>query len=247
MIQPRRFLIPVAAIGANIASSVVKPSLALSLALLGSGLGLNNPAQAEEYMRGVNTVEDYRKALRGITTAYDRNRNSVRPPSQPATPKPSNTNRTAGVTPPAGIDTRAYSPSTDQTGDTSNGLSLYFGYDSAELTAAARNELSKLGQALSTPEFAQVYWMIEGHTDASGAADYNQQLSEARAAAARRFLIEQGGVAPDQLITVGKGESQLYDAKHPTASINRRVRLRPIGRNRQAPPTEVASSAKEAS
>ncbi|WP_200283952.1 OmpA family protein [Rhabdochromatium marinum] len=243
--------------------SNVVSGLALGLALLGAGLlgaflGPSNPAQAEEYMKRGASVDDYQQALgrvlerkRGIVTARERQQRAAaaRPAPHAATGTGTGTQvarpQTSSTSRPAGIDTGVYSPTTDQEDDTSNGLSLYFGYNSAELTAAARDELRKLGQALSAPEFAQVYWLIEGHTDATGAADYNQQLSEARAASARRFLIEQGGIAPDQLITVGKGESELYDAQHPTASVNRRVRLRPIGEDRQPSPTDATAPSAE--
>ncbi len=239
--------------------------LALSLALLGGSLWANSPAQAEEYMKRGASVDDYQQALgrvlerkRGIVTARERQQQAPpqatqqaqRPSSTSTNTAPparaARTSQSASASRPAGIDTGVYSPSTDQDSDTSDGLSLYFGYDSAALTVAAQEELRKLGQALSAPEFAQVYWLIEGHTDASGSADYNQRLSEARASSARRFLIEQAGIAPDHLITIGKGKSQLYDASRPTASINRRVRLRPIGEDRQPAAAEISTSSDDA-
>ncbi len=90
-------------------------------------------------------------------------------------------------------------------------------------------ELTKLGQALAKPQFSQVTWLIEGHTDAMGSDEYNQRLSEQRAQAAERYLIECCGIDPRRLVAIGKGERELYDPEHPTASVNRRVRLRPIG------------------
>lgn len=230
-------------------------SLALSLALLGGSLWLNSPAQAEEYMKRGASVDDYQQALgrvlerkRGIVTARERQQRATQQASRAPSARTktaagtATTTQTASASQPAGIDTGAYSPTADQDGDTSNGLSLYFGYDSAALTAAAQEELRKLGQALRAPEFSNVYWLIEGHTDASGPADYNQRLSEARATSARRFLIEDAGIAPDQLITVGKGKTQLYDPARPTASINRRVRLRPIGEDSQPPAIEPSAT-----
>lgn len=47
---------------------------------------------------------------------------------------------------------------------------------------------------------------IEGHTDSVGAEEYNQELSQRRAAAVETALIERG-VSRDQIISVGKGES----------------------------------------
>lgn len=46
---------------------------------------------------------------------------------------------------------------------------------------------------------------IEGHTDSVGAADYNQELSQRRAAAVQTALLERG-VPSDQITAIGKGE-----------------------------------------
>lgn len=48
--------------------------------------------------------------------------------------------------------------------------------------------------------------MIEGHTDSVGAEDYNQALSERRAAAVQTALLERG-VRSDQITALGKGET----------------------------------------
>lgn len=48
--------------------------------------------------------------------------------------------------------------------------------------------------------------MIEGHTDSVGADEYNQSLSERRAASVQAALFERG-VEASQISTVGKGES----------------------------------------
>lgn len=52
---------------------------------------------------------------------------------------------------------------------------------------------------------------VEGHTDAAGSVQYNQDLSERRAASVVRYLVNKG-VAHDQLYPVGKGKT---DLKHP--------------------------------
>lgn len=48
--------------------------------------------------------------------------------------------------------------------------------------------------------------MIEGHTDSVGSDDFNQGLSERRAAAVQTALLERG-VRSDQITAVGKGET----------------------------------------
>jgi outer membrane protein OmpA-like peptidoglycan-associated protein len=225
--------------------------IGLSLIILIGSPWVISQAKAEEYMKRGATVDDYQQALgrvlerkRGIVTARERQQQAAR---QKPSPSHSSTGatRTASSGKPARIDTGVYVPDQDQERGNADGVSLYFGYDSAELTRAAQDELRKLGQALRAPEFAGVYWLIEGHTDASGAGDYNQRLSEARASSARRFLIETAGIAPDKLITVGKGESELYDSKQPAASVNRRVRLRPIGEESSQEAEKIAPAKDE--
>jgi outer membrane protein OmpA-like peptidoglycan-associated protein len=70
----------------------------------------------------------------------------------------------------------------------------------------------------------QIRVSIEGHTDNQGPDDYNQDLSERRAASVRRYLISQG-VESERLRSKGYGESQPIDDNR-TASgraENRRV------------------------
>ena len=67
---------------------------------------------------------------------------------------------------------------------------------------------------------------IEGHTDASGGAEHNQQLSKRRAEAVKAYLV-QGGIAAARLTAVGLGASKPV-ASNDTAvgrSQNRRVEL----------------------
>ena len=49
---------------------------------------------------------------------------------------------------------------------------------------------------------------IEGHTDNVGAAESNQTLSEKRAAAVRRFLIDSYQVDGGRLVATGLGQSK---------------------------------------
>ncbi|RZA14759.1 MAG: hypothetical protein EOP93_18090, partial [Lysobacteraceae bacterium] len=53
-------------------------------------------------------------------------------------------------------------------------------------------------------------------------------LSDRRAAAVRRYLID-NGVASSRLRAVGKGESQLLNAGDPEGAENRRVEIQATG------------------
>lgn len=72
------------------------------------------------------------------------------------------------------------------------------------------------------PEIVEV--SIEGHADAVGDVEFNQQLSEARAASTRKFLV-QFGVAPERVSVIGHGMSQLRIPTLNAEEKNRRVEL----------------------
>lgn len=104
-------------------------------------------------------------------------------------------------------------------------LTVPFGFDSAQLTPQGEAALGALGAALKDPALAGARFRIAGHTDARGTDAYNQALSERRAEAARRYLVEQGGVDPARLVATGYGRRQLYDVANPQAASNRRVQV----------------------
>jgi outer membrane protein OmpA-like peptidoglycan-associated protein len=67
---------------------------------------------------------------------------------------------------------------------------------------------------------------VAGHTDSTGAAEYNQKLSERRAAAVAQYL-ESQGLATNRVVTIGAGETRPV-ADNATAQgrqLNRRVEL----------------------
>lgn len=99
-----------------------------------------------------------------------------------------------------------------------------FALNSAELTLQAQADLDKLAAFLTQYPQAQVE--LVGHTDSSGAADYNQQLSEKRANAVADALVERG-IAEDRITAYGVGESDLeYDESTPEGrSKNRFVEI----------------------
>lgn len=83
---------------------------------------------------------------------------------------------------------------------------ILFGFDSSDLQPTAQNNLAALARSLDDIEEDAVL-MVVGHTDSSGADDYNQRLSERRAMAAARYLGSQG-IHPANLETLGLGESE---------------------------------------
>ncbi|WP_304621883.1 OmpA family protein [Neoroseomonas alba] len=110
-------------------------------------------------------------------------------------------------------------------------ITVTFASGSAELTPDAERALAPLGRALSSQDLAGFRFRIEGHTDTVGSAALNQALSERRAAAVREYLIAKFGVAPDRLVAIGLGDSQLLVPTPPQTSNarNRRVQVVNIG------------------
>ena len=79
-----------------------------------------------------------------------------------------------------------------------------FALDKAELSPEAESRLAAFVEKLKT-ENRNVYVEIQGHTDATGAADYNNKLGESRAEVVRRYL-NGHGVALNRMSTISYGE-----------------------------------------
>ena len=104
-------------------------------------------------------------------------------------------------------------------------LEIYFDYKSATISSKAIPALITLGKALSSPDLKGSVFMIAGHTDAKGGEQYNLSLSEQRAEAVRRFLIQKFSLSAESLMAIGYGKEQLKDQEHPYAAENRRVQI----------------------
>lgn len=82
---------------------------------------------------------------------------------------------------------------------------ILFDFDRADLRPEARQNLANLARSLIEHGGTEV--LLVGHTDSVGSDEYNQNLSERRAQAARSYLISLG-VAPDRITAVGRGETE---------------------------------------
>lgn len=82
------------------------------------------------------------------------------------------------------------------------------------------------GLLAAHPELTLV--RIEGHTDSQGGVQHNTALSDRRAKAVRRWLVEQGGLDPGRLEAVGYGPSRPIDTNETKEgrARNRRVEFR---------------------
>jgi len=104
-------------------------------------------------------------------------------------------------------------------------LEINFEFDSATIGPKAARALTDLGQALTSADLKDGSFFINGYTDAKGQDPYNQDLSERRADAVKRFLSEKFGIEAAKLITVGYGEARLKNSSDPYAPENRRVQV----------------------
>ena len=104
-------------------------------------------------------------------------------------------------------------------------LEVPFKLDSADLTEVARHQLDALAEAMLAPELARSRFLIAGHTDATGDAEYNKGLSERRAAAVMNYLVENHDISALRLLAAGFGEERLKNTAQPDAAENRRVEI----------------------
>ena len=112
-------------------------------------------------------------------------------------------------------------------GDTTPGVNLkvQFAYSSDKLTAGDRELLDTLAKALQHPELAGDSFAVAGHTDTTGDARINLELSCARALAVRKYLVGKG-VAEKRLSAYGFGSTRLLADLSPSDGVHRRVEVR---------------------
>lgn len=102
---------------------------------------------------------------------------------------------------------------------------VLFDFDSAALRASSRETLQDLAQNLRA--YPESLIDVEGHTDSTGSEQYNQRLSERRAASVADYLIEQG--VPASSITVwgfGEMRPRSTNVSAEGRQLNRRVEIR---------------------
>ena len=104
-------------------------------------------------------------------------------------------------------------------------LEINFDYNSADISRKAMPAVTELGKALSNPDLKGGVFLVAGHTDGKGTDDYNQSLSERRAEAIKRYLVQKFGLSAENLVTAGYGKTQLKNTGNPFADENRRVQV----------------------
>ena len=84
---------------------------------------------------------------------------------------------------------------------------IYYDYGKASLRPESREELQKVITLMrDNPEIAVE---IGSHTDSRGKADFNMDLSQRRAESVVKYLVQNGDIAYNRLVSAGYGETQL--------------------------------------
>lgn len=97
-------------------------------------------------------------------------------------------------------------------------FSITYDVDQYTVSASQMRKINAIAQIMKDDE--SINYEIIGYCDYSGSDEYNQKLSEKRAAEVKRLLVKKG-IDEDRLTTSGKGKSMPFgDVKN---SINRRV------------------------
>jgi OmpA-OmpF porin, OOP family len=104
-------------------------------------------------------------------------------------------------------------------------VQLQFKSDTADLTPGDHARLDQVAESLT-----RLHWIsgtIEGYTDATHDAAYNQKLSERRATTVRDYLLSKG-IGDNQMKAVGLGESKPIadNSTKEGRALNRRVVIR---------------------
>ena len=212
----------------------------VGLALASTAARANDPAvkdllgkaQTQSETKAVEDLIDKLKrrqppAARPATPAGTEPDTAAKVPPTPA--KPSAPEAPAKEAAPAKGDS-AVAPATIASGAETGqmpsiDLEVLFEYNSARIAPAAVATLTTLGRALSDERLAGDSFLIAGHTDAKGGADYNLRLSQQRAESVRRFLLENFSIAEPRLLAQGFGQKRLKDPANPLAALNRRVQI----------------------
>lgn len=103
------------------------------------------------------------------------------------------------------------------------GILIHFALDSSAIAEDSQPGLDEVARMLRMERLRERRLHIEGHTDATGPAEYNRRLSMRRAEAVARYLVERHGIDPARLSVSGRGPDEPLPGRDPRDALNRRV------------------------
>lgn len=104
-------------------------------------------------------------------------------------------------------------------------LALNFGLDSDKLSDKDKLLLKNVAEAMNEIQLKRVLFAVVGHTDNSGARNYNLELSCSRAFIVSQYLAALG-VNPNRITAYGFGPDQPIEKSAGVNAKNRRVEIR---------------------
>ena len=105
-------------------------------------------------------------------------------------------------------------------------VTVPFGFNKSALTPESRQDLDKLVQDMQSDK--RFFITVEGFTDKTGAASYNEALSRKRADAVVQYLVAKHDVPIYRIHTIGLGDEKPVDEAHnrEARAKNRRVEVK---------------------
>ena len=102
-------------------------------------------------------------------------------------------------------------------------LNIAFANNSSIVQPALVDDIQRLADFMK--EYKQTSVEIEGHSSATGSADYNLMLSKKRADAVKSILVNKFNIESSRLTTKGYGQEQLLSTENTVTAhkLNRRV------------------------
>ncbi|MEM6939694.1 MAG: OmpA family protein [Pseudomonadota bacterium] len=190
---------------------------AAALALIGTGAMAQNDLTADEIKDAFN-----KQKTRGLV---------IVPQGQTAEDVTNNAAAAASSAAASSASTQVIAATTEEyvpvaKADQVN-IKISFDFDSAALRPSEKPKLAALCEAMKGVDVS--VFQIIGHTDSSGSASYNENLSLLRAQEVKRHMVTSCGIMPERLQAIGMGESAPFDLNDPRGDVNRRVEFQALG------------------
>ena len=85
-------------------------------------------------------------------------------------------------------------------------LNVDFDFDKSIIKKGYYQDIDNLAGVMK--QYPDLNVVIEGHTDSVGTAEYNKKLSQERADAVKKYMVEKGGIDANRLKAQGFGEEK---------------------------------------